>query len=77
MDSGALDVFHDARDKNCLAIANGVYLNFPGQGEEGETLLRASYGDATFERLVAVKTKYDPENFFRLNQNIQPMPRTG
>ena len=55
----------------------GVYLNFPGQGEEGEALLRASYGDANFERLVEVKTKYDPANFFRLNQNIQPMPRTG
>ena len=55
----------------------GVYLNFPGQGEEGETLLRASYGDANFERLVEVKTKYDPENFFRLNQNIQPKPPRG
>jgi FAD/FMN-containing dehydrogenase len=49
-----------------------VYLNFPGQGEEGETLLRASYGDANYERLVDLKTKYDPENLFRLNQNIRP-----
>ena len=55
----------------------GIYLNFLGDGEDNEAMLRASYGDATFERLVAVKTKYDPENFFRLNQNIQPMPRTG
>jgi FAD/FMN-containing dehydrogenase len=49
-----------------------VYLNFPGQGEEGEMLLRASYGDANYERLVNLKTKYDPENLFRLNQNIKP-----
>lgn len=50
----------------------GVYLNFPGEGEEGERLLRASYGDANYERLVGIKTKYDPDNLFRLNQNIPP-----
>ena len=50
----------------------GSYLNFPGQGEEGETLLRASYGSANYDRLVELKTKYDPSNLFRLNQNIVP-----
>ncbi len=50
----------------------GAYLNFPGQGEEGETLLRASYGSDNYERLVAIKTRYDPANMFRLNQNIKP-----
>ena len=50
----------------------GAYLNFPGQGEEGEALLRASYGSANYERLVELKTKYDPTNLFRLNQNIPP-----
>jgi FAD/FMN-containing dehydrogenase len=50
----------------------GAYLNFPGQGEEGEALLRASYGDANYKRLVELKNKYDPENLFRLNQNIRP-----
>jgi FAD/FMN-containing dehydrogenase len=50
----------------------GAYLNFPGQGEEGEALLRASYGDANYDRLVKTKTKYDPGNLFRLNQNISP-----
>ncbi len=50
----------------------GAYLNFPGQGEEGETLLRASYGSANYDRLVELKTKYDPTNLFRLNQNILP-----
>jgi FAD/FMN-containing dehydrogenase len=50
----------------------GSYLNFPGQGEEGEKLMRASYSDANYERLVEIKTKYDPANMFRLNQNILP-----
>jgi FAD/FMN-containing dehydrogenase len=53
----------------------GAYLNFPGQGEEGQALLRASYGDTNYKRLVEIKTKYDPENIFRLNQNIQPRAR--
>ncbi len=53
--------------------ANGsIYLNFVGDGEDTEAMMRASYGDANYERLVDVKTKYDPENFFRLNQNVQP-----
>ena len=51
----------------------GAYLNFPGQGEECETLLRASYGSANYDRLVELKTKYDPSNLFRLNQNIVPV----
>jgi hypothetical protein len=50
----------------------GAYLNFPGQGEEGEALLRASYGSANYDRLVELKTIYDPTNLFRLNQNILP-----
>ncbi len=50
----------------------GIYLNFPGQGEEGERLMRASYGDSNYERLVQIKTKHDPHNLFRLNQNIPP-----
>jgi FAD/FMN-containing dehydrogenase len=49
-----------------------AYLNFAGLGEEGEELLRTSYGAANYERLVALKTKVDPNNLFRLNQNIKP-----
>jgi FAD/FMN-containing dehydrogenase len=49
-----------------------AYLNFAGLGEEGEELVRRSYGTANYERLVALKTKYDPTNLFRLNQNIKP-----
>jgi FAD/FMN-containing dehydrogenase len=52
----------------------GAYLNFPGFGEEKEALLRASYG-ANYERLVELKTRYDPDNLFHMNQNIQPAGR--
>ncbi len=48
-----------------------VYLNFPGHGEDGDALTRASFG-ANYQRLVEIKTKYDPQNRFRFNQNIQP-----
>lgn len=47
----------------------GVYTNF--LGDEGEEQVRASYG-ANYERLVALKNRYDPTNFFRFNQNIKP-----
>ena len=49
----------------------GVYLNFPGLGEEEEALARAGYG-VNFERLAALKAKYDPDNLFRMNINISP-----
>lgn len=48
-----------------------AYLNFPGHGEDGAALTRTSFG-ANFQRLVEIKTKYDPENRFRFNQNIPP-----
>jgi FAD/FMN-containing dehydrogenase len=57
--------------------SGAAYLNFPGQGEEGEKLLRASYGNANYERLVKIKTKYDPTNLFRMNQNIKPTGRAS
>ncbi len=49
----------------------GVYINFAGFGEENETLARAAYKQ-NYERLRKLKARYDPENFFRMNQNIKP-----
>jgi FAD/FMN-containing dehydrogenase len=40
----------------------GAYLNFPGLFEEGEDLLRASYGERNFARLIALKRELDPQN---------------
>lgn len=48
-----------------------VYLNFPGHGEDGEDLTRATFGP-NYTRLARIKAKYDPENIFRFNQNITP-----
>ncbi|WP_458112347.1 FAD-binding oxidoreductase [Arthrobacter sp. R1-13] len=47
-----------------------VYVNF--LMEEGEERVRQAYGAAKYDRLKALKRKYDPTNFFRLNQNIKP-----
>ena len=40
--------------------------------EEGEERIRQAYGAEKYARLKALKRKYDPTNFFRLNQNIAP-----
>ncbi|MFW6371167.1 MAG: FAD-binding oxidoreductase [Bacteroidota bacterium] len=50
---------------------SGMYVNFPGLGEEGEDLVKSAYGDS-YARLKDIKQKYDPDNIFRLNQNIKP-----
>ena len=69
-----------ADDEACIAWARsyfeataehatgGVYVNF---GPDGEAPLDAAYGP-NYERLVALKRKYDPANLFRFNQNIAP-----
>src|SRR5688500_14548891 len=48
----------------------GVYVNF--LGDEGADRIRESYGPEKYDRLRALKQKYDPDNFFRINQNISP-----
>jgi len=47
-----------------------VYVNYLSE-DEGDDRVKAAYG-ANYEGLVSVKKKYDPTNFFRLNQNIKP-----
>jgi FAD/FMN-containing dehydrogenase len=47
-----------------------VYVNFVG--DEGEARVHDAYPNATWERLAAIKAKYDPTNLFRLNHNIAP-----
>jgi FAD/FMN-containing dehydrogenase len=49
--------------------ASDAYVNY--LGDEGSSAVRASYG-ANYDRLAQLKKQYDPENFFRFNQNIVP-----
>ncbi|WP_417531275.1 FAD-binding oxidoreductase [Marinobacter lipolyticus] len=49
--------------------ASGAYINF--MMEEGDERVQATYGH-NYPRLAQIKTQYDPENFFRVNQNIRP-----
>jgi hypothetical protein len=49
----------------------GAYVNF--MMDEGDERVRATYGN-NYDRLAQIKAKYDPDNFFRVNQNIQPTP---
>jgi FAD/FMN-containing dehydrogenase len=53
----------------------GAYVNF--LADEGDARVRAAYPGATWERLRAVKRRYDPGNLFRSNQNIPPAGETG
>lgn len=49
--------------------SGGAYINF--MMDEGQERVKASYGQ-NYDRLVDIKTKYDPGNLFRVNQNIKP-----
>ena len=53
-------------------VASGRYVNYLGDDETGDPIA-AAYG-ANYRRLQEIKTKYDPSNFFHINQNIRPLP---
>lgn len=59
--------FHEALNP----YAAGVYMNYLGVGD-GRERVRQAYDEAVYDRLVALKRQYDPENLFRRNQNIRP-----
>ena len=53
--------------------SGGVYVNYLGEeADEGIERIKAAYGPEKYERLATIKSKYDPQNLFRMNQNIQP-----
>ena len=54
----------------------GVYVNFLG-GDEDPARVREAYGESVYDRLVDVKTAYDPDNVFHHNQNIRPRASAG
>lgn len=61
-----LDTFAAAIDQGDPA----VYVNF--LGDEGTDRIHAAYPGATWDRLASIKARYDPDNFFRRNQNVPP-----
>ena len=80
LDNAWVDPSHDERNiawvrdfwTSMQAYSNGgVYLNFAGTKEEGAAMARAGHR-GNYDRLAALKSAYDPENVFRLNNNVMP-----
>jgi FAD/FMN-containing dehydrogenase len=61
---------HDVRADVQPWASGAVYLNFIGR--EGQERVVAGFGEEGYERLVAVKRRYDPDNVFHLNHNVRP-----
>jgi FAD/FMN-containing dehydrogenase len=55
---------------SALRQGEGAYTGF--LGDEGEARVHEAYPGSTWDRLAAIKRRYDPSNLFRLNQNIPP-----
>ena len=60
-------------ERDATVFARRIYPNYEG---EASSQLEAAFGSQKYQRLLALKKKYDPDNFFRLNQNIDPGQRT-
>ena len=74
-DGADRDEAHIAWGRSTMAAiepftAAGHYVN--DMVETSEAIVRSVYGDAKYDRLVGLKRRYDPDNVFRLNQNIRP-----
>ncbi|HEX5170587.1 MAG TPA: FAD-binding oxidoreductase [Cyclobacteriaceae bacterium] len=67
-DTMCIDWAKKLSDKTAQYSTGGVYVNFISEGEDR---VAAAFG-SNYERLAQIKLKYDPENFFRVNQNILP-----
>jgi len=67
-DNVCIDWARDFYDATLPMATGGVYVNFISEGEDR---IEGAYG-ANYKRLAEIKTKYDPDNFFRVNQNIKP-----
>jgi FAD/FMN-containing dehydrogenase len=55
-----------------LRDGTSAYVNFIG--DEGPARVRDAYPGETYDRLAAIKRRYDPDNVFRRNQNVEPAP---
>ena len=60
------------RDTTAEFMPHALVGRYVNDVAEAGTDLRSVYGDAKYDRLVALKRAWDPDNVFRLNQNIQP-----
>ncbi len=67
-DSACIAWARDFADATKPFATGGVYVNFISEGEDR---VKGAYG-ANYDRLAAVKAKYDPDNFFSVNQNVRP-----
>ena len=73
-DAGNISWIRGLFNKLRPAMKPGVYVNFMS-GDEQDRVPEAYH--ERWDRMVAVKTHYDPQNFFRLNQNVPPLRTAG